>query len=760
MNESSPEASHDSGSALTVPNRLSADRPIESPKQDLLNRGPMSESLAMAIGEWHGRDSLVLSLQGAWGSGKTSAKNLTIAKLGDTVHVLEFNPWQWRGHDAISAAFFRELGTRLGQSEDRSEERAARWEEYVALLRVGTSVARGARLVATIAWVLAAAFIGLSFTADSSVGNPIGWITAVAVFVAGLLTASEQIAEAIASLFRHRGRTRTRPLQDLKHTVGESLRDLDRPVLVVIDDIDRLTPPETAEVFQLVKANADFPNLVYLLLFDQTAVSQGLNQLTSHRGAQFIEKIVQIAFQLPQPDRHQIQTVLLTRLDAILDRATHTEVQADRWWPLFEQGLWPFFDNLRDVYRFLAALEFDLALVSKDGALEVNPIDMVGIEALRIFEPGIYGGLPALKPWIAPDLYALRATLTNRETVRERARTGLDALTEGVSAAHRNRVRLLLRALFPYYAADERAQPEGSLDEWLRDLRVCHHRLFDRYFQYSVPSGDVSEIQVRALISGGRDATQLTHALESLADQGLLEVTLDHLHARREEIRLSRSVDLMTALFNLGERIERNLHGPLGPRPLFDAESVIESLLARTEAGQRGVQLGEAMRASTGLYLPANVLHNETNRRNDRRPGQDEPLLSEPELDGACAVLAQQIADAASADQLMANPRFAYIFVRWMDVAPDEARRWAQKVAASDDDLLTILNALLRREPDARSSGWLYYFDLKMLESLFEMPFLETRAEELRGHRISSEALDALDRALAQRRELSQDNDG
>lgn len=739
---------------------LSADRAIETPGQDLLNRGPMSESLATAIGDWHGRDSLVLSLQGTWGSGKTSAKNLILAKLGDTVHVLEFNPWQWRGHDAISTAFFRELGTVLGQMEDRSDERAIRWEGYATYLRLGSSVAQGARLVAAVAWLVAAVFIGLSFTTDSTTRATMAWVTAAAVLVAGVFTASEQIAGAVAALFRHKALTKAKPLRDLKRAVADSLSDLDMPILVVIDDIDRLTPPETAEVFQLVKANADFPNLVYLLLFDQTAVSKGLDQLTSNRGEQFIEKIVQVAFQLPQPDKHQIQTVLLTRLDAILDRVTHVELPADRWWPLFEQGLWPFFDNLRDVYRFLAALEFDLALVSRNGAFEVNAIDMVGIEALRIFEPDIWEALPTLKQWIAPDLLAFGAMLTDYESVRERARTGLDELTKSLPTAHRDHVRLLLRALFPYYTPDERVQPEGNLNEWLRDLRVCHHRLFDRYFQYAVPSGDVSESQVRALLSGEEGAAQLTQDLESLADQGLLEVALDHLQARREELRLGRSVDLMTALFNVGERIELNLHGPLGPRPLFDAESVIESLLARTESGQRGVHLGEAMRASPGLYLPANVIHGEKNRRNDRRPGQDEPLLSEPQLEGVCAVLAQQISEAASADRLMGNPRFGYLLLRWMDAAPDDARRWAQKVAASDDGLLAILNALLQREPDMRSSGWLYFFDLKTLESLFEMPFLETRAEELRGHRFSGEPLDALERALAKRREPSRDDDG
>jgi predicted KAP-like P-loop ATPase len=47
-----------------------------------------------------------------------------------------------------------------------------------------------------------------------------------------------------------------------------AMAELDRAFLVVVDDIDRLNQGEIREIFQLVKINADFPQLIYLLLFD------------------------------------------------------------------------------------------------------------------------------------------------------------------------------------------------------------------------------------------------------------------------------------------------------------------------------------------------------------------------------------------------------------------------------------------------------------------------------------------------------------
>jgi predicted KAP-like P-loop ATPase len=60
----------------------SADRPIESVKDDLLGRYGFVRSLARSIASWSGDESLVVSVCGEWGSGKTSIKNLVVQELG------------------------------------------------------------------------------------------------------------------------------------------------------------------------------------------------------------------------------------------------------------------------------------------------------------------------------------------------------------------------------------------------------------------------------------------------------------------------------------------------------------------------------------------------------------------------------------------------------------------------------------------------------------------------------------------------------
>src|SRR5258708_32230811 len=89
-------------------------------------------------------------------------------------------------------------------------------------------------------------------------------------------------------------------IKETKAEVSELLRQLKAPILVVIDDVDRLTADEVRLIFQLIKANADFPNLVYLALFQRDIVEKSLEKVTSGSGKDFLEKIVQIGFDGPQ----------------------------------------------------------------------------------------------------------------------------------------------------------------------------------------------------------------------------------------------------------------------------------------------------------------------------------------------------------------------------------------------------------------------------------------------------------------------------
>jgi predicted KAP-like P-loop ATPase len=97
--------------------QFSADQPLTNPADDRLNRARFSTEISRSISNWSGRDSLVVSLTGEWGSGKSTIKNFVLYDLKDKAHVFEFNPWQWSGQDKLLEAFLWQLGALFGKED-------------------------------------------------------------------------------------------------------------------------------------------------------------------------------------------------------------------------------------------------------------------------------------------------------------------------------------------------------------------------------------------------------------------------------------------------------------------------------------------------------------------------------------------------------------------------------------------------------------------------------------------------------------------
>jgi predicted KAP-like P-loop ATPase len=75
------------------------------------------------------------------------------------------------------------------------------------------------------------------------------------------------------------------------------------PVLVVLDDLDRLTPDELPLVFKLVRLVGRLPNVYYLLRYDERTLLDVLRRTDlvgddEARGRDHLEKMVQVRLDL------------------------------------------------------------------------------------------------------------------------------------------------------------------------------------------------------------------------------------------------------------------------------------------------------------------------------------------------------------------------------------------------------------------------------------------------------------------------------
>ena len=108
-------------------------------------------------------------------------------------------------------------------------------------------------------------------------------------------------------------------IEAIKSEIITILKKRNKKILIIIDDIDRLNKREIRKIMRLIKVNADFPNTIYLLAFDNQVVEQCLNIDNSISGKDYLSKIVNVNFDVPMDEKFNItdDTRIVTALPTI-----------------------------------------------------------------------------------------------------------------------------------------------------------------------------------------------------------------------------------------------------------------------------------------------------------------------------------------------------------------------------------------------------------------------------------------------------------
>ena len=110
---------------------LQNDQPIATQTEDILGRVKFAQELGQNMLNWHNNDaSIVIALNGKWGSGKSSIIQLACnnirgqLKKGKT-QIIFFNPWMFKGQGKLSRRFFIEIAAGLQEKSVNQLEKAA-----------------------------------------------------------------------------------------------------------------------------------------------------------------------------------------------------------------------------------------------------------------------------------------------------------------------------------------------------------------------------------------------------------------------------------------------------------------------------------------------------------------------------------------------------------------------------------------------------------------------------------------------------------
>ncbi len=562
------------------------------------------------------------------------------------------------------------------------------------------------------------------------------------VFIEATGTASSQTADVLtkaAEANEARVKLSDLSLIELKRSISKDMAGLSKPILVVIDDIDRLTSDEIREVFQLIKANADFPNLIYLVLFDREIVAGALNGISGNRGTEFLDKIIQVLFHVPQPPLKDIHKIFCAGLDTYLASPGVSERwEAPRWTRVWPDGLTHYFTNLRSVYRFLSSFGFQVSHMKSGKTFELNPLDLVILETLRLFEPRFYELIPTNRSFF---LGKWRPDVANEKDIDGKRREEMQRLLEVVPEGRRVRVREIIKHLFP--GAFGHVHPDRI--ELLRGLRVGHEETFERYFVLGIPQDDISQADVDSLRDAAGDRNRFVEASKNLSDSGKLESALERLDVYCRTFPPTVFPAFISGLSDIGDELaqpDRPSFSFLDPLT-FAWRQVYFGLKEIEDPQKRFELLRDGISCTRGVRLPVEIV-NQDIRRQER--SNHDYLISEDQNEALKSLVVERLRWAAEDGRLRAMPNLHFLLFRWLEFTSEsEVKAWVTSQLKNSNDGLWILQTLLHTmTSSARKTTYTRYINLTSLERVCDSRLIDGLTSELEIDKLSVPEMRAL----------------
>jgi len=373
---------------------------------DALDFTPYVETLADIIQT--GNTPLTIGVFGTWGSGKTSLMKMVKNKLPNDFTVAWFDAWKYDKEETLWRAFILSVLTAIRSriKEDQPTEdldyletmlyRAIEIEKAggvtIDLAKLGGAVAKGSVQLA------------LSFI-------PGGAVLSEFVKKVQQLGAEALTNEATDAIQRERTKIQIEQVRFFEQfqnkfrvLVEQHISNNNGRLVVFVDDLDRCLPEKAIEVLEAIKLFLDAESCIFVLGLDQEVIARGIEMKykelgakqdgdnTQHftiEGVRYLEKIIQLPFQIPQIESQDMGDFVNT-------------LSAD--WPhedcpkIFSEGLG---DNPRQIKRTVNVflMLWKLADKRKEKLKErVKPLRLAKVVAIQAVYPDLYNLLLKEEP--------------------------------------------------------------------------------------------------------------------------------------------------------------------------------------------------------------------------------------------------------------------------------------------------------------------------------------------------------------------------
>lgn len=366
-------------------------------------------------------ESLAIGVTGEWGSGKTTFLEHTKKYLDDYV-IVDFEPWGCTSANQIITEFFTSMKESLVDDK-----------ELTALLSKYKDTLIEADIHPTV-----------NFLVNTFISN-----------------------ETESSI------------QAMKTEVGDLIAGKDKPIVVIIDDLDRLESEEIFEVLKLIRVTANFKNITFIVAYDRKYICEMLGKKIQDADT-YVEKIFHVEIALPKFDYSLLLRVLyleivrMTGMDSNrsneLWQAMHVQMKGDS-----QKLLHKYIKNFRNVRRLANVFALNYSFMSENSK-DYDIADFFWLEVLRINNQEVYNTLK-----LQPTKLLDTATDARGGRYFQYNKKEGDGVNEDAS---------LMSYLFGANANKRR-------------VHVCFINSYSNYFCYRLPKGRVGVTEFNTLVKAG-----------------------------------------------------------------------------------------------------------------------------------------------------------------------------------------------------------------------------------------------------------------
>lgn len=306
------------------------DEPIETSDEDMLGRSGFARTLARRLLKTRSNhQSFAVGILSPWGYGKTSFLNLIKDELKrhETI-CIDFSPWSYGKETDLIREFFTEVGKALRKYADTLPRDMM---EYARILEKSESTS----------WL--SMLLSLGNTAYS--------------------------------------------LEQQGNLLKQSLQKIDRPIVVFIDDLDRLGGNEIMEVLKLIRNVANFPGLKFVAAYDRSYLVEAIKKQNVESANGYLEKIFQIEYTLPTFEREKLIEYLKEECGKFVraEERKVLEMIAEPYGSIGEIATEELI-TLRDVKRYINSLRNSYKKLVGNVVLR----DLMNLEILRLKYKPVY----------------------------------------------------------------------------------------------------------------------------------------------------------------------------------------------------------------------------------------------------------------------------------------------------------------------------------------------------------------------------------